>query len=68
MKVGKEPAETKAIEFYFPELPIRHVWSVKGGVGSEEEVEIVHGSFGAGLGSSDFTLELGGEPLWGVFQ
>ncbi len=68
VEVGKEPAEAKVVELYFPQIPIRHVWSEKGGVGSEEEVEIVEGFAGAELGPSDFRLELGGEPLWGVFQ
>ncbi len=66
VEVGKEPAETKAIEFYFPGEPIKHVWDVKSGVGSEEKVEW-SSFYGAAVSGGDFTLELAGEPLWGVF-
>lgn len=66
VEVGKEPAETKTIEFSFPETSIKHVWHVRGGVGSEEKVEI-SSFYPAEVGGGAFTLELAGEPLWGVF-
>ncbi len=67
VELGKEPAEAKTLELRFPATPIKKVWAIRAGEGTEVKPAL-YSELEYEVGSGGATLELAGSSLWGVFD
>ncbi len=66
VEVGKEPAETTAMELHFPQTEITQVWVEESGVVVGKKPEQLR-LYGRETLEDKSILELAGGPSWGVF-
>ena len=69
IEVGKEPAEAKTLQLFFPANEIKRYWVVKEGSGAEHIVQQLQSSlWGEASIAGSSTLELASGSSWGVFD